>query len=208
MAEEHEHDYSLVSDEAFQRSEDRQRGQSGEQHPLRRQFEGFAESRTDLSGTPAYGRNWLQVRDTGVSRFRGRTSAKERERAAYGAGRGFAINMTTHNYPGSVNSTNYGGTTHNYGLSGMEPVAGGPDAPWSGPTAAAPAVSFASPQAPAEPTMWGDVKEMAGGVARAAVGGVVRGVANRVEQRRGAKAKGSQFDNTPAVPGPFDDLPF
>jgi len=204
MADDQEHDFHALSDEAFQRAEDRRRGQSGEQHPMRYQFEGMYEGRPELSGTPSYGRNWLSADIPNVPRFRGRTNARERERAAYSGGRGFSINMTTHNYPGSITSTNYGGTTHNYGMSGVAPITGpSPDAPWepgAAVSASAPSVSFApSRQEPEDPGFWGTARGLAGEVAGMAGRGMVRGVVG-IMNRRGAKAKGTQFDNTPAPP--------
>lgn len=215
MADDQEHDYSLVSDEAFQRSEDRRRSQTGEQHPLRRQFEGMYEGRPELAGTPGYSRSWLHANVPTVPRFRGRISAQERERASYEGGRGFSINMTTHNYPGSINSANYGGTTNNYGMTGMPAAPSGPDAPWEPGagavvSASAPTVSFATPQEEPMPGMWGTAKEIGGAAARAAGRGMVRGATNVMSRWGGAKAKGTQFENTPdpfgGGPGVQDSL--
>jgi hypothetical protein len=109
MADDNE-DHAYASDEVLQRAEDRRKAQQGRQHPLRYQFEGMYEGRPELSGTPAFGRNWLNANIPTVPRFRGHEpekKGKERERQGYEAGRGFTtVNMFTHNENRSVNTTN------------------------------------------------------------------------------------------------------
>lgn len=84
MADDRSDQFGYATDTELQRAEDRRRAQRGEQKPLRYQFEGMYEGRPELSGTPDFHRNWLNVNAPMVSRFRGRQPQKE-----YAPGRGF-----------------------------------------------------------------------------------------------------------------------
>jgi hypothetical protein len=111
MAEEHED----VLAQASKSERDRRRAESGQMHPLRYQFEGLYEGRPELSGTPAYQRNWLDANIPDVPRFRGRDKpskgSREREGAARGGVPAFNINMVTMSNDRIDRSVN---TTNNY----------------------------------------------------------------------------------------------
>jgi hypothetical protein len=91
----------------------------GQQHPLRYQAEDFYKGKPELSGTPAYGADWLSMRDTSVPRFRGIMPKKEREARQAKGGRGgggsgatapININMFTNTENRNVTNT----TNNNY----------------------------------------------------------------------------------------------